>query len=121
MRGFTLIELLIVLAIVAILTTLALPRYFQYIDSAKETVLLQNLRETREVIDKFYGDNGRYPESLEELVEKKYLRSVPNDPVADSSSAWIIEPPEEGAKGNVYNLRSGAEGSNKDGKSWAEF
>ena len=68
-RGFTLIELLVVLAIVATLLTLAVPRYFGKVDAAKETVLRENLRTTRDVIGKFYGDTGRYPESLERLQQ----------------------------------------------------
>lgn len=115
-QGFTLIELLVVLAIISLLATLALPRYFQSIDKAKETILADNLRTTRETIDKFYGDTGRYPESLDELVEKKYLRGLPYDPVMDSSTAWVIEAPEDGAKGAVYNLKSAAPGNTMDGR-----
>lgn len=120
-RGFTLIELLVVLAIVALLSTLALPRYFQSIDTAKETILADNLRVTRETIDKFYGDTGRYPESLDELVEKKYLRALPVDPIIDSSSEWVIIPPEDNIKGSVYNIKSNAPGNNRDGKPFAEL
>ena len=118
--GFTLVELLVVLAIMTLLLGLALPRYFHVIDSSKETVLAENLRITREAIDKFYGDTGRYPDSLDELVEKRYLRAVPFDPVADSAAAWIIDPPQEGIAGNVYDLHSGAEGSGRDGRPFAE-
>ncbi|MGO4331332.1 type II secretion system protein [Cupriavidus sp. 2TAF22] len=110
-RGFTLVELLVVLAIVALLLTLAVPRYFHSIDIARETVLVDNLATARATIDKFYGDTGRYPESLEELVEKKYLRTLPFDPVARSSSGWTIVPPEDASKGRVYDLRSSAPGS----------
>jgi general secretion pathway protein G len=120
-RGFTLIELLVVLSIVALLLTLAVPRYFQSIDASKETILAENLRITRETIDKFYGDTGRYPESLEELVEKKYLRALPVDPVTESTTTWIIEPPNENAKGNVYGVKSGASGSTRDGKPFADL
>ena len=76
-RGFTLIELLVVLAIIAVLLTLAVPRYFNQIDGAKETVLRENLQVTRVAIDKYFGDLGRYPDSLDELVERRYLRSLP--------------------------------------------
>lgn len=120
-RGFTLIELLVVLAIVALLLTLAVPRYFQSIDSSKETILAENLRITRETIDKFYGDTGRYPESLEELVEKKYLRSVPVDPITESATTWVIVPPDDTEKGSVYSIKSGAPGNTKDGKPLAEM
>jgi prepilin-type N-terminal cleavage/methylation domain-containing protein len=72
-RGFTLIELLVVLGIVALLLTLAVPRFFPSVDKTAETILAENLRTTRAVIDQFYADTGRYPESLEQLVEKKYL------------------------------------------------
>lgn len=118
--GFTLIELLVVLAIMGLLLGLALPRYFHVIDSSKETVLAENLRITRDAIDKFYGDTGRYPDTLDELVEKRYLRAVPYDPVAESATAWIIDPPQEGFAGNVYDLHSGAEGSGRDGRPFSE-
>jgi general secretion pathway protein G len=114
-HGFTLIELLVVLAIVALLATLAMPRYFQSIDTAKETILADNLRIVRETIDKFYGDTGRYPDSLNELVEKKYLRALPVDPIAESATDWIIVPPDDAAKGNVYGIQSSATGNRRDG------
>ncbi|RJG07820.1 prepilin-type N-terminal cleavage/methylation domain-containing protein [Noviherbaspirillum cavernae] len=118
-HGFTLIELLVVLAIVALLATLSLPRYFQSIDTARETVLIDNLRLTRETIDKFYGDTGRYPESLSELIDKKYLKSLPVDPITESTATWVIVPPDDAAKGNVFDLRSGASGSKRDGTPFA--
>lgn len=120
-RGFTLIELLVVLAIVALLLTLAVPRYFQSIDASKETILVENLHTLRGTIDKFYGDTGRYPESLEELVEKRYLRSLPMDPVTESAATWVIVPPDDTDKGKVYDIKSGAPGKTKDGKPFAEL
>jgi general secretion pathway protein G len=111
-RGFTLIELLVVLSIIALLLTLAVPRYIHSVDVAKEAVLSENLHIVRETIDKFYGDKGRYPESLEELVSERYLRSLPRDPITDSTSTWTIIAPEtpDVAKGNVYDIKSGAPG-----------
>jgi general secretion pathway protein G len=120
-RGFTLIELLVVLAIVALLLTLAVPRYFPTIDRTKETILAENLRNTRDVIDQFYADRGRYPESLEQLVEKKYLRNLPVDPITESSETWIVVPPEDASKGNVYSIRSGAPGNDRHGKPYADW
>ena len=114
--GFTLIELLIVLAIVALLLTIALPEYFHSIDASKETVLAQNLHITRVAIDQFYGDMGRYPDSLQELVDKHYLRALPFDPVTDSATTWQIVAPDEQFPGNVYDLKSGAEGTDANGK-----
>ena len=119
--GFTLIELLVVLAIVALLLTLAVPRYLPRIDGARETILLDNLRNTREVIDQYYSDTGRYPDSLEQLVEKKYLRNVPVDPVTESSATWIVVPPEDGTKGAVYSIKSGAPGNDRSGKPYLDW
>ena len=120
-NGFTLVELLVVLAIVALLLSVALPRYFQSLATAKETVLSENLRITRETIDKFYGDTGRYPDSLDELVEKKYLRALPLDPITESLTTWVIEAPEDGDTGAVFNLKSGATGATREGKQYAEL
>ena len=120
-RGFTLIELLVVLAIVALLMSIALPRYFQHIDASKEVVLRENLRATRDAIDKFYGDEERYPDSLDELVALKYLRAMPIDPVTGSNATWRLIPPGDGVKGNVYDLKSGADGAAKDGTPYAEM
>ncbi|USX19287.1 type II secretion system GspH family protein [Oxalobacteraceae bacterium OTU3REALA1] len=120
-KGFTLIELLVVLGIVALMLTLAVPRYFPSIDKSKEVVLADNLRNVRNVIDQYYGDTGRYPDSLEQLVEKKYLRALPVDPVTDSETTWVIIPPEDGAKGGVYNIKSGAPGNDRSGKPYADW
>ncbi len=120
-RGFTLIELLIVLGIVALLLTLAVPRFFPSVDKSKETILLENLRNTRIVIDQYRADTGRYPDSLEQLVEKKYLREIPYDPLTESRESWVVQPPEEGEQGEVYNLHSGAPGNGRDGRPYAEW
>jgi general secretion pathway protein G len=120
-RGFTLIELLVVLGIVALLLTLAVPRFFPSIDSARETILADNLRNTRAVIDQFYSDTGRYPDSLEQLVEKKYLRALPLDPIAESTASWIVVPPEDDSKGAVYTIKSGAPGNDRSGKPYLDW
>ncbi len=111
--GFTLIELLVVLAIIALLLTLAVPRYFHSVDTARETILVKNLSTARASIDMFYQDHGRYPESLNELVDKKYLRNLPVDPVTNSATSWIIVPPQDNTAGRVYDLHSSAIGLGK--------
>ena len=119
--GFTLIELLVVLGIVALMLTLAVPRYFPSIDKSKEVVLADNLRNVRAVIDQYYGDTGRYPDTLDQLVEKKYLRALPVDPITESSASWIVVAPDDGSKGGVYNIKSGAPGNDRSGKPYAEW
>ena len=120
-RGFTLIELLVVLAIVSTLLLLVVPRYFSKVDESKEAVLRDNLRVVRDTLDRFYGDQGRYPDTLEELVEKKYLRALPNDPINESSTTWRLLPVPDGYKGAVYDLRSGAPGVGRDGRNYADW
>jgi general secretion pathway protein G len=119
--GFTLIELLVVLAIISTLLLLVVPRYFNKLDESRDVVLRDNLRTTREVLDKFYGDTGRYPETLDELVEKKYLRGLPVDPITESTTSWELVPVPEGYKGSVYDIRSGAPGTARDGTKYGEW
>ncbi|MEF9388504.1 type II secretion system protein [Ralstonia solanacearum species complex bacterium KE056] len=119
--AFTLIELLVVLAIVAVLLTLAVPRYFSSVDRAKDTVLVENLRTTRDAIDKFFSDTGRYPNALDELVQRSYLRTVPHDPVTDSADTWVLSPPEAAYKGRVRDLHSGAKGNARDGRPYGSL
>lgn len=113
--GFTLIELLVVMAIIALLLSLAAPRYFGGVDKAKETVLRENLHQMRDALDKYYGDHTRYPDALDDLVAKKYLRSIPPDPVTDSNKTWVVVPPSDPQKGGVFDIKSGASGHGKDG------
>ena len=110
-----------VLAIVALLLTLAVPRYFPSIDGARDIILADNLRNIRATIDQYYGDTGRYPDTLEQLVEKKYLRSAPVDPITESSTSWILVAPEDGAKGGVADVKSGAPGNDRHGKPYSEW
>ena len=84
-------------------------------------MLADNLRQLRGVIDQYYGDTGRYPDTLDQLVEKKYLRAPPLDPLTDSSTSWIVVPPEDGAKGGVYDIKSGAPGNDRSGRPYADW
>lgn len=120
-RGFTLIELLVVMAIIATLLTIAVPRYFTSIEKSKEAVLRTDLNVMREAIDKYYGDKGKYPESLDELVSKRYLRTKPRDPITDSADTWVIVPPEDLTRGGVYEVKSGAPGRSLDGDAYSDW
>ena len=120
-RAFTLIELLAVLAIIATLLMVALPRYFGSLDKSKEAVLKEDLFQMRDAIGKYYGDQGKYPESLDALVSARYLRKVPVDPITDSAATWIIVPPEDPEQGGVYDVRSGAQGRASDGSAYADW
>ena len=119
--GFTLIELLAVFAIIAILLTLAVPRYFSSVDKAKEVVLKENLNQVRDAIGKYYGDKGKYPESLDALATDKYLRKVPMDPITESAATWVVVPPDDPQKGGVYDVKSGAQGEALDGSAYGEW
>jgi general secretion pathway protein G len=89
-NGFSMIELIVVLAIVGVLLTLAIPRFGTSISFTKEAVLKENLVTMRRAIDQYYADTGQYPKSLPQLVEMRYLRDVPVDPVVERADAWIL-------------------------------
>jgi general secretion pathway protein G len=120
-RGFTLIELLVVMTIIAALLTLAVPRYFKHIDRTREAVLKSDLATMRDAVDKFFSDTGRYPESLGELVTRRYLRKLPVDPITESVETWVVIAPADTKLGSVYDIRSGAEGATLDGKPYGEL
>jgi general secretion pathway protein G len=119
--GFTLIELLAVMAIIALLLTIAVPKYFGSVDRSRDTILRQDLVTMREALDKYYGDTGQYPDQLEDLTAKKYLRAIPRDPITESNTTWVIIPPTNGVKGAVYDIKSGATGNGLDGTAYAEW
>ena len=119
--GFTLIELLVVFAIIALLVSIVAPRYFNSVEKSKETVLKQDLSTMRDALDKFYGDTGKYPDALEDLVSKKYLRKLPVDPMTDSAETWTIVPPEDTEKGGVFDIHSGAPSNARDGTPYSSW
>lgn len=121
-RGFTLIELMVVLTIVGLLLSVAVPRYFHSVQRSKENILRANIVTTRDALDKYVGDNGRYPDTLEQLVEKRYLRAMPYDPVTDSTTTWLLVPSQRTDRpGAVADLRSGAQGQASDGTAYADW
>ena len=121
-RGFTLIELLIVLAILGTLLSIAVPSYFASLDNAKETSLKQSLSVMRTAIDHYKGDQGKFPETLQTLVEQKYLRSIPPDPITGASDTWQVETGSEaGQPSGVKDVHSGAQGNGKDGTPYGSW
>ena len=121
-KGFTLIELLVVMSVIATLLTIAVPRYFQHLDRAREASLRESLAVMRDAVDKYRGDTGRYPETIEELVTKRYLRKVPPDPITESTETWVIvPPPDEPGQRKVWDIRSGAEGQGLNGSDYSTW
>ena len=120
-RGFTLVELMVVMAIIALLLSLALPRYFKHLELSRETILKQDLAVMRDAIDKYHGDTGRYPDSLDALVSAHYLRSLPVDPITERPDTWQIVAPSDDAAGDMYDIRSGAPGTAHDGSTYADW
>ena len=108
-RGFTLIELIVVMAIVALLVSIAAPRYFASVERARENSLRSSLAVMRHAIDQFAADRGRYPLTIDELVEQRYLRAVPEDPLTGRRDSWVaVEPPPDGTvPGRLADVRSG--------------
>ena len=117
--GFTLIELLVALAVIALLLSIVSPRYFGSVSRTEETVLRENLHLMRDALDKFYSDAGHYPEALDELVSKRYLRAIPDDPITHSNATWVVLAP-AGTKG-VYDVKSSAKGAGRDGKPYEQW
>jgi general secretion pathway protein G len=120
-KGFTLVELLVVLSILALLLTLAVPKYFTSIEKAKDATLKQDLNTLRESLDKYYADNGKYPNTLVDLVEHKYIRKLPVDPITEKTTTWIFTPPEPPLEGDIYDIHSGSKAIAKNGTRYEDW
>lgn len=119
-RGFTLIEMLVVLTILAMLLTIVTPKFMHMLQRAKETSLRHDLLTMRDAIDKFYSDKNRYPETLDELVERQYLKAIPPDPITERSDTWVITlPPNIDEQGSVFDVHSGSALLAEDGTPYA--
>lgn len=121
--GFTLIELLLVLLLIALLASLATPVVIGSVQRARESALKENLFVLRKAIDDYYADNGRYPESLEKLVEKRYIRHVPADPITGSKDTWVLVRAKgaEGDSSGIIDVRSGSEEKAADGTYYKDW
>lgn len=102
-RGFTMIELVVVMAVLGLLLSIAVPRYMDSMERGREHVLVHNLAQLRQAIDRYYGDRGAYPDKLDDLVERRYLRAVPVNPFTETVDWQVIAPP-PGVKGAVYDV-----------------
>lgn len=122
-RGLTLIELLLTLFILSLLASLAFPIVTGGIHRAKESALKEDLYTVRKAIDHYYADTKTYPADLEELVEKRYLRSIPDDPFTDSRETWglIWSEEVEGDKKGINDIRSGSDAVDENGVAYAEW
>ena len=110
LKGFTLVELMVVLTVIALLLSVVVPDYVGRVKRAEEAVLKENLVVMRDALDKHYADAGKYPSTIDELVVKRYLRSIPADPFTQSQGTWVAVPPNDPQKGGVYDVRSAAKG-----------
>ena len=122
-NGFTLIELIVVMAIVALLASIAAPRYFRSVERARENTLRTSLHVMRDAIDQHAADRGQYPDSLAALAEARYLREVPEDPLTGRRDSWIVLPTPPGSfvTGALFDVRSGAAGRASDNRLYADW
>src|SRR4051794_40878605 len=124
--GFTFVELMVVITIIVILITMAIPIYNKTIVRSKETVLHQNLFSLRTVIDNYTFDKQKAPQSLQDLVTEGYLRQIPMDPMTQSNSTWRVVNEDAVQAVNqtepgIYNVFSGSDKMGLDGTPYAEW
>lgn len=125
-RGFTLIEIMIVMVIVSVLVSIAVPLYQKSILRAKESVLRNNLFTMRTVIDEYTFDKQKAPQMLEDLVREGYLRQVPVDPMTGSNTTWRVVMEEAMTSVNqtepgIYDVRSGSDATSLEGTPYSEW
>ena len=118
--GFSLLELMIVITIIAILAAISIPIYKTVVLNAKETVLRDNLRELRKVIDQYTADKKKAPTTLQDLVDAGYFRELPIDPMTNSNSTWqtvndtAVASPDQTESG-IVDIHSGSTANSSQG------
>lgn len=118
-HGFTLVELLLVLLLVALLASIVTPVVTKGIQQANESALRDDLQTMRKALDDYYTDKGYYPETLNTLVTKRYLRRIPKDPFTESSESWKLILDDKG-KG-IQNIKSGATGKSATKEAYSDW
>jgi general secretion pathway protein G len=124
--GWTLVELVIVMAIIAVLASIATVGAGNAVQLAREATLKEDLFRMRDAIDQYYADKGKYPADLQALVTDQYMREVPVDPITGSRDTWQTIPAEPDPNNvslepGIYNVKSGAEGTSMQGEPYTEF
>jgi general secretion pathway protein G len=125
-RGFTFVELMVVITVIVILITMAIPIYSKTILRSKESVLKQNLLTLRTVIDNYTYDKMKAPQTLDSLVQDGYLRTVPVDPMTGSNQTWqtIMESPDQSVDQNqpgIFDVKSGSDKTSLEGTVYSEW
>jgi general secretion pathway protein G len=125
-EGFSLIELLIVMTIIGILATAAVPQLFDATQRAEEAVLRRDLFIMRDAIDQYFADRGEYPQRLNDLAANAYVREIPTDPITKSRDTWVVklvdwELLDEGERPGIWDVRSGAPGAGLNGIEYREW
>lgn len=124
--GFTLIELIIVMTIIGLLTAIAIPSYVNSVKKAREAVLREDLHTMRSAIDSYTVDKDQAPQSLDDLVQSGYLKSIPVDPITDRTDTWITGQSDtltsiSETQGGIDDVRSGAQALASDGSSYSTW
>jgi general secretion pathway protein G len=123
-RGFSLLELMIAMFILIILLSVAFPTYQRSVQHARETVLKENLWQMRRAIDQFTSDKGKQPRSIDELVEGKYLRERPVDPVLEKTEWEEVQGEDSltpGGELGMTDVKSMADGEDSEGKPYKDY
>ncbi len=125
-RGFTLIELMVVMTIIVTLATIAMVQYRQSVLMARESVLKDDLFKLRDAIDQYYADKTQYPATLDDLVTAGYLRSLPKDPITNSTDSWQSVPAEPdpnnpSVAAGIYDVKSGSDQTAMDGSRYNDW